>query len=169
MIELQEWLRQNWDDGEGRLRKYGQAGWGQVYFIRDHMSRFGKISVISEHRSKSVVLPVYHLDGGEWWMVARDNFYGWVVSVAMQPGHGVDLSSMPDHPFEGWGYMEQDTPAREEDWPVGMFAPYYAEGFPVSWCFGRYGGGAHQFTIRLSYTHDLYMLGALMATRGVAL
>lgn len=87
-MNLLEWSRAN-EPGETMLWK--TAFWNQVMFIRDvvaprlehafEMERQSCATVVSTHRSKSIVCPVYSLRTPAFHAWARYNFYDWNVSV----------------------------------------------------------------------------------------
>ena len=164
--KLQAWIMDNWVTGSIYQAGGRHAGWKQAFFMRDVMPNLGTtVSVIGQHRSKSIELPVYHVVSNErgWEFVARENFHGWVVSVKTE-GPWASVWSprrIPGFHMDDHDYMKEDTPARRDEWPVGMFAPCYAEGFPVEWCFGRHTVNALEYTVRFQNEHDLYMLAAL--------
>lgn len=183
---LLQWMRDRIDAGS-----LSGPGTGQMIFVRDRLAslavppgapldeqldlRGAAVRVIATHTSKSQTLPVYELtvpyeyDGDQHVLTftMRDNFYGWVVSVHSTMLFSTDdLVSLPQNVFsvDEHDYMKEDTPARQRDWPVGAFAPYYAEGFPPERCYQR--PVRHQFgtsfTCRIWDRYVLYMFVAIL-------
>ncbi len=150
---LQGWFREWLAEADANLL-YKKSAEAQIMFVRDDLGRAlasswqqwsgedengegGAVTVIGEHRSKSVRLPVYHvaLPGIE--LVLRDNFYNWKVSVR---------SDAPIHNVVGWGLFRED----EEIHGV------YCEGFPREWVHGPYAKDSRRFTVELSGEYEVY-------------
>ena len=80
---LLEWMRET-PDIEDKMN-WKRPAERQMCFVRDQIGRNllrVPVFAVSTHRSKSIDLPVYGLtmrNGIE--MYARENFYGWVVSL----------------------------------------------------------------------------------------
>lgn len=83
--------------------------------------------VISEHRSKSVRLPVYSLERPDKNIrfILRDNYYNWKLSV------------VSDEPIEHdlFPYLFHTTPPLEPDYTGNELAKCYFEGFPENLIF----------------------------------
>ena len=139
-IPIQEWINANpVDDG----MRWKGASVRQVTFVRDTLARlmgFGMsyreykaanvCTVISEHRSKSIVLPVYSLNRPDVGLrlILRDNFYNWKISViSSRPVVGVS--------FDDMFYCR---PPREPAYTGDCLADCYFEGFPKDLVFGYY-------------------------------
>lgn len=169
---FREWLTSTSDD-----LLYKKAASSQVMFVRDSLGRAlasswqewqgeddsegerhgGAVTVIGEHRSKSVRLPVYHivlpgptlLERGRFIeqpgleMVLRDNFYDWKVSVR---------SDAPIHNVAGWGLFREDE----------AISACYCEGFPREWVQGPYAKDKRRFTVELGGQYDLYAFCLLL-------
>lgn len=93
--------------------------------------------VAGTHRSKSITLPVYHLDlserhGIHVWM--RDNFYDWKVSVKS------------DRPVVGVDFLDVFDPNEEHP-------SCYCEG--MAQVFGAYAANPSEFTVSIGNAFDL--------------
>lgn len=120
--------------------------WQQVSFVEQRLQWILKttVDVVSTHRSKSIILPVYRFHGPGHVVYMRENFHGWVVSVELSdPLHGLPVAVIPG--FDG-----------------GKVISVYAEGFNSKWVFPAYYDGSTEFTCRLDTDHDLYMFLALL-------
>lgn len=115
---------------------YKDGYWYQIAFVRDTLVRVfseqeaASVTVVSNHRSKSVCLPVFRIkltDGTVFTM--RNNFYDWKVSV----------SSPRD--IEG-NFADLFDPNKE-------IAGVYCEGFPSDSIYGSYAKDKRRFTIEL--------------------
>ena len=118
----------------------------QMVFMRDVIGRdicHVPMFVVSTHRSKSIDLPVYGFvmrNGIK--VIARENFYGWVVSIELP-------QNLPA------GYLDMD-----------MFSKYnltlpYCEGFMPEWVYDIYDPGAKsctKFTVGISDNYKFYMI-----------
>ena len=136
-MNLQKWINEQ-TIGDEMLWK---GSWGrQVEFVRDSVTglfcadldyedKKDVVTVISTHRSKSIVLPVYKLcreDIGLT-LILRNNFFNWKMSV---------ISEKPlDVNFDGLCYT---TPPIEPDYTGDHLANCYFEGFPPEYIFGYY-------------------------------
>ncbi|HEX2679611.1 MAG TPA: hypothetical protein VHM19_23335 [Polyangiales bacterium] len=86
-------------------------------------------TVISTHVSKSVLLPVYHIERDDLGLalVLRGNFYNWKLSV---------ISERPiEANFDG---LFKTTPPVEPDYTGDALHPVYFEGFPRELIFSYY-------------------------------
>lgn len=143
---LREWANTHEPD-EGLLA--GPGYWMQIMFVRDNLSealassaeQFMKISkdiaVISTHRSKSVLLPVYMMtlpDGTV--LVLRHNFQDWKVSITSPKA--IDIPPMDL--FSADGSCEG----------------CYCEGFPAEMVYGPYSKNNSRFTIEIGNNYQLY-------------
>lgn len=120
---------------------YKTAAENQIYFVRDTLRNFNKISkieVISTHTSKSIKLPVYHIvweNGIE--MILRDNFYDWKISVESP----LELT-YPINLFNNLGKKK--------------ISSCYCEGFKEEWVFDCYENNKKKFTVELYDKYDVY-------------
>lgn len=98
------------------------------------------VLVVSDHMSKSVVLPVYGVALPELGLFAvlRDNFYNWMLSLAVATPVNLDL-------FHGKISSKR-------------IAPCYCEGFRPDWVFGTYTDNTTRFTTELGDNFDAYAL-----------
>jgi hypothetical protein len=89
-------------------------------------------TVISTHRSKSIILPVYKLSrpGKGLTMVLRNNFYNWKMSVISEKPIEADFSG-----------LFHTTPPIEPAYTGNELASCYFEGFPPEYIFGYYEAG----------------------------
>lgn len=132
---LGEWLKANQPKDHMCWRQDALA---QFAFVRDALapivcagrdliSAYGDVSVIAEHRSKSIVLPVYHLRRDACDFYLRGNFYNWKLSVVSASPIEVDLSGLC-----------HTTPPIEPDYTGNPLNSVYFEGFPGEFVFGYY-------------------------------
>lgn len=138
MTDLQAWIS---EQVVGDEMLWNGAFGHQVGFIRDHLvgligrgleyeDRKQVATVISTHRSKSIVLPVVQVERKDLGLrlVMRNNFYNWKLSV---------ISEQPiDADFSG---LFHTTPPVERDYTGDPLAAVYFEGFPDSLVYGYYG------------------------------
>lgn len=142
MTNLREWCEQN-IPGDEMLWK---GGFGQqVSFVRDTLNALvwrgvpyddrGDVSVVSTHRSKSIILPVYELARPDLGIrvILRNNFHDWKVSVISELLLEVDLT--------GLCYT---APPTEPSYTGDHLNPVYFEGFPGDLIFGYYHASDHK-------------------------
>ncbi len=139
--QLQEWANEN-KPADDLIYKNGY--WDQIMFVRDVVTPLllwggnydeykaleQNTRVISTHRSKSVILPVFLIempDGTRFTL--RYNFYNWKVSV----------DSPKDVEADFLGLFDQNAQVH----------PVYCEGFDPKWVYGAYATNKRQFTIEL--------------------
>ena len=135
--DLQEWMNAQMV-GDDMLWK---GAWGrQLSFARDSLASLVGVglkyeerkkiaTVISEHRSKSIMLPVYCLTREDLGLklILRDNFYNWKLSV---------ISEVPiEADFAG---LFQTSPPVEPEYTGDPLHPVYFEGFPNDLIFSYY-------------------------------
>ena len=143
---IQDWAMQNepskemgWYDGY----------WNQICFVRDQIGNLlfsgeweaarEKITVISTHVSKSIVLPVYHIDlrnnyGVE--IVMRNNFYDWKISIKSLIHINTDFMNL----------FKEDSP----------ISSLYCEGMPEDKVYGMYKHNKNEFTVEIYDQYQLY-------------
>ncbi len=140
---------------------YKDAAWHQNIFIRDTICR-GLLGVIpfkvSEHRSKSIKLPVYGfvMDNGIV-IVARENFYGWKLSVKTPRSLPVDY--LPTDILEGCGVYNENCENNNKIYSC------YLEGFKEEWSYDAYNPKDNkqtEFTIGVYDDYNFYMLMYLL-------
>lgn len=122
---------------------YKDGYWDQINFVNNRIEAiFGKnyeerkeiannIRVISEHTSKSVLLPVYHVklvDGIN--LTMRCNFHNWIVSVKSPRVIKADFMNLCN--------------------PNKQIKSVYCEGFPEKLVYGPYSQNKKQFTVELT-------------------
>lgn len=126
---------------------YKAAADHQMNFIRDKsqiLFNLLKISVISTHTSKSILLPVYKLIIKEKvTIILRDNFHGCIASVLSETPIDIELIRALDK--------------RDE-----KLHKCYCEGFDESWIFNPYKKGCTEFTISIYNESELYILFFLL-------
>lgn len=155
-IDLLTWCRVN--EPEDKMI-YKQGYWDQIMFVRDKLPEIWydsnkdslddmryNISVISTHRSKSILLPVYEIKIPKYNLtfVMRYNFYNWKISI--ESGISLDLDFM------------------------GLFDPNekinntYCEGFPSHRIYSDYfGDSMHKnFTVEIWNDYQVYTLMMLV-------
>ncbi len=133
-VTLHDWITEHPVQDEMLWRK---AAFNQFNFVRDDLNPLlqnklksadrKNIQVISEHRSKSIILPVYVLERGDLKIILRYNFYNWKMSVI--------CSRRIDANFDG---LFHTTPPIEPDYTGNELASVYFEGFPEDLCFDYY-------------------------------
>lgn len=146
-VPLQEWMDTHEPDSKMFWR---DDYYLQITFIRDQIPgilaegrRDGigrirdNIRVISAHRSKSILLPVYQITAPNGTVFTlRNNFYEWKVSVESP----VDIWA----PFDG--LFNQSS----------VHDGVYCEGIPNHKVFGSYAGSQKQFTVELPNNYALW-------------
>ncbi len=126
--------------------------WKQIVFVRDDLPKTligmynynlyeaisNRISVISTHTSKSILLPVYEIvyPGSNLKFIARNNFYDWKVSVISDRPVKADFGNLFN--------PKQKVPS------------VYCEGFNPLWVFGPHGENDKKFTVELQGNYDTY-------------
>lgn len=143
-IPLQEWIDSNAPKDE---MHYKQSWIAQVCFIRDEIpgllaERKGpyelfktiqdNITVISEHTSKSIHLPVYRIKANGDTFILRNNFYDWKVSVETSNVHNID--------FQKLGVINHT------DTKVDSI---YCEGFSSDWVYDSYDKNKRKYTVEI--------------------
>ncbi len=102
------------------------------------------LSVISTHRSKSIVLPVYQIVWHNIEFIIRNNFYDWKLTViSHQPLKELDKTRLFD--------------------PNKKIDSCYCEGFDEGWVCESYNNDNCYFTIELNTEYDLYTLIRIIA------
>jgi len=138
---------------------YASAAKDQIVFVRDelvHNALWGVLNhpctgdydrdidlntckVVSTHRSKSVVLPVYRIDFlPETTLTLRGNFYNWKISV--ESLYPIKLDSV--------GVFR----------PSGQHSSVYCEGFKDEWVFGAYAEDQCRFTIEVPDKYQVWFV-----------
>ena len=125
-----------------------QAGIDQAVFVRDVLAGglLGGIPcfAVSQHRSKSVVLPVYGFtmkNGIK--IITRYNFYDWKVSVELP-------RPLPKN------YLPTEIFSNDGDIP-----DCYLEGFKDEWSYKNYDPESEtqtKFTVEISHKYKMYLL-----------
>ncbi len=133
-VTLHQWITEHPVKDEMLWQK---AAFNQFNFVRDDLNPLIQnrlksaerkdIQVISEHRSKSIVLPVYVLERGDLKIILRYNFYNWKMSVICNRKIDADF-----------GGLFHTTPPIEPDYTGNELASVYFEGFPEDLCFDYY-------------------------------
>ncbi|NFT08793.1 hypothetical protein FDF26_17425 [Clostridium botulinum] len=137
-VDLLTWMRVYEPKNE---MCYKKGYWNQAVFVRDEINKMfyskyedykaNPVKVISTHRSKSIILPVYYIFLEEYntKIIMRNNFYDWKISI--------------DSKYSITGIDE----FFKEKEPVN---PIYCEGFEESQVYGMYKENNKHFTIELS-------------------
>ncbi len=142
MITLYDWLRDEKNTPKKEMLWYNSF-WDQTKFIRDQLDalfveqdeqRYGLVTVVSTHLSKSIVLPVYRIDLNGVLLTMRDNFYNWNVSVESDQAITCDFLDCFD---DSGGYT-------------------FCEGME-DWKYSRYSESRHKFTVCIGSKYDLYV------------
>jgi len=100
-IDLLTWCRVN--EPEDKML-WKEGFWEQIIFVRDTIMdllsdsyeefKSNPVLVISTHRSKSIVLPVYQINYKGIKMIIRNNFYDWKVTVDSKVQLNFDMMSL---------------------------------------------------------------------------
>lgn len=98
-----------------------------------------RVAVISEHRSKSIVLPVVQYTLNRVRVTIRDNFYDYKVSVDADKKLVLDPRGLFD--------------------PDATHSGCYCEGFPEELVFGSYHEDTRQFTVSLGSEYAMWSFG----------
>lgn len=119
------------------------------YICKEHYECADEfIRVISDHRSKSIILPVYKITDANHLItfVLRNNFYNWKMSV---------ISETPIKAnFDGLFYT---SPPVEPDYTGDHLDPVYFEGFPRKYVFGYYDtGNGKKWSAELHNDYELW-------------
>lgn len=148
MTDLQAWISEQ-VVGDNMLWK-GAFGY-QMKFIRDDIKPLISTgleyedsktvaTVISTHRSKSIVLPVVEMQRRDLGLrlVMRHNFYNWKLSV------------ISERPVEAdFGGLFHTTPPVEPDYTGDPLGPASFEGFPAQYIFGYYATDRRRFSAEI--------------------
>lgn len=140
-IPLQIWFKEHMRDTSEQ----------QIIFVRDNLcylissgmqgtidEKKSIVTVISEHMSRSVQLPVYHFDRSDIGLeiVLRNNFYNWKLSVIS------DFPIVAD--FDGLFYTTPDPNNTDN-----CLSPVCFEGFPRHLVFGYYSENNFKWSAEL--------------------
>lgn len=152
-VPLQAWIDAHPRDVE---LIYGRAGVAQAVYFRDVLARLVARSyeewqtcatVISEHTSTSVRLPVVRLRRPGLSVVVRDNF------------HSVAISVQRTRRLSGERSMVRRLVCEGFERPV---AAVYCEGFPRDLVFGPYAASRRQFTVHVRGQYDAHAFLAIV-------
>jgi len=108
-------------------------------------------SVVGEHTSKSVKLPVVMFDRSDLnlQLVLRNNFYDWKLSVISMRPITADFSDL----------FCCNPPSKED---LGYLHPVYFEGFPKEYIFSYYSLLTGTWSASIDSDYDLYMVVRLI-------
>lgn len=144
-VNVTAWIRVN-EPNPNLL--YGKGLGKQLCFVRDEINPLLRSSykewveneplVISTHRSKSVLLPVYQIKLEKYGieMILRNNFYDWKVSIKSEKTLSFDFMGLFDTKKE--------------------INAVYCEGFPKDKVYGSFEKNSSQFTIEIDSNYELY-------------
>lgn len=143
-INYEQWLKDN-QPQPGMM--WNEARLGQINDIRvlleETLAAVNPIiSVVSTHKSKSIVLPVYLIEIQSQQFILRNNFYNWTLSVIRKS----DIH-----------YRLRDIIKRDE-----VISSCYCEGFDSQWTFGSYNMDESQFTCQVDTFNTLNILMYLL-------
>lgn len=147
-IPFCEWLEANKPSEE---MCWKEAAYDQFNFIRRLQYLFmnshagAECSVISQHTSKSLKLPVILLERSGLKVHARGNFYDWKVSVESE-------RSIKNPALER---LIQAKPSPVDD-PSKFDHECYFEGFPHELVFGFHHGSEQKFSAELIDDFQMY-------------
>ena len=132
----QAWYNNNAEETPDEMN-FKRAMSDQFVFFRDAMTtevfhdKVESFEIVSEHRSKSVMLPVYKAvlkDGTT--IIARCNFHDWKVSI--------------------WSKKELEFPVSLlSNEGKDSYSHHYCEGFKDEWILGSYADNKKEFTTEL--------------------
>lgn len=146
IMPIQEWAVEN-EPSKDMLWYKGY--WDQICFIRDQIGNIlfsgdwkkakNEITIVNTHVSKSIKLPVYHINlenkyGIE--LIMRYNFYDWKVSVKSLKAISTNFMNLFD---EG-----------------GKVSYLYCEGFQTENVYDSYKNNKNKFTVELYDNYQLY-------------
>lgn len=147
---IQEWFNRQRESTPDEMF-YKESSGSQIMFARDSLCglvdaglpydrKRKTLTVISEHRSKSVALPVYNFERPDLGLrfVARNNFYNWKLSVISERPIECDFS----------GLFKTTAPIEPEYTGDPLHAVYF-EGFPRELVFGYYEANKHAFSAEI--------------------
>jgi hypothetical protein len=136
---LQEWFNRQRENTPDEMI-WKEASGRQIMFARDSLAALvgcglgydatkRLVTVISEHTSKSVRLPVYQFTREDIGLrlVARNNFYNWKLSVISERRVEADFAG-----------LFHTTPPIDPSYTGDPLASVYFEGFPRELIFGYY-------------------------------
>lgn len=167
-VPIQEWIQTRILDKEEERKDliYGEEGLNQTIFVRDKISTIlarnseeyrSIVTVVGEHTSKSVKLPVYKITTDAFDLIMRCNFYDWKVSVFSKRGplklDLVDLISRERTDESECKYEDQ-----KRDVLRGRIFPGYCEGFADEWVLPYYAVNQERFTVEVRNHYSLYTL-----------
>lgn len=164
VLDLQSWANAN---EPGKEMFYAQGFWNQVMFLRDDVAgvlssglgAYSKIEgrVISQHRSKSVNLPVvaFVRPDLELRIVLRNNFYNWKMSVSSKAPIEADFTGL---------FIE--SPPLEPDYTGDNLSHVYFEGFPREEIFGYRKSDSLKWSAEIHSNFDL-MTTLFLIMRGL--
>lgn len=144
-VDVTAWMKVNKPDSN---LLYGYGLGMQLCFVRDVINPLLRPSykeqeknlplVISTHRSKSVVLPVYQIKLEKYGIeiILRNNFYDWKVSIKSVKPLNYDFMGLFD--------------------PKEEVNDACCEGFPKEKIYGSFEKNPSQFTIALDSNYELY-------------
>jgi hypothetical protein len=166
-MKIQDWFMKHQPEDE---MVYKNAMIDQVKFFRDEIQpllgrgldatrRAELMEVVGTHTSKSIVLPVYHVDRPDLllkvWL--RDNFYNTKLSVVC----GKELVGAD---FSGLFHV---TPPPDPEYTGNELSPCYFEGFRSEWIFGYYCENKQAWSAEIGSQQELYtVLFLLMRALG---
>lgn len=149
-IPLQEWINKNIPKNE---LLWKDAALRQCMFVRDRLlyafigcfastnisfkDKNLSWSVVSQHTSKSITLPVYKIEIYGVTFILRDNFHNWMVSV--ESNNPVVIPK---------GFEFGDT--------TEQIHSCYCEGFAKEWVYQPYSENNKKFTIEIHSDYELY-------------
>lgn len=156
--KLQEWISEHTIEDEMFWKGPAQQ---QLRFVRDNLRYLVATgtkdreaveqvcTVISQHISKSITLPVYSLHRPDLGLriILRDNFYNWKLSVISEAPISCN--------FEDIFHCH---PPGDPDYTGDSLHPVYFEGFPADLIFGYYfTSGKRKWSAEINGDHRLYM------------
>lgn len=147
-VKLQEWANANKPEED---LIWGKRYWDQIMFVRDELTEIfpksyeeyqsirSDLQVISTHKSKSVLLPVFKMTTDNFTFIMRYNFYDWKISVEAKEPISLDF-----------GRLVSDTSQQ--------IYSCYLEGFKDEWAYECYDKNKSKFTIEVRDNYKLFTL-----------
>ena len=169
---LQEWFNKQRENTPDEMY-FKQASGSQIMYVRDALcyliasgmaddvdvlDRKKIVTVISEHTSKSVKLPVYNFDRSDIGLriILRNNFYNWKISVIS------DVPIIAD--FDGLFFT---SPPPDPGYTGNPLSSCYFEGFPNELIFGYYDTNQSVWSAEIGFDEKLWtVLFLIMKARG---
>lgn len=153
-MRLKDWVAANFIEDKMFWKFDAESQFKFIYQLSDLVTRsfsyedYLKTSspmVISSHRSKSIILPVYQIHHPEITFTLRNNFHDWKLSVESKNPIVAN--------FEGLFYT---SPPIDPSYTGEPLDPVYFEGFPEDLVFRYYSKNNTKFSASIADDYRLY-------------